>query len=376
MRKSLLASAVLAAIAVPALADSVTLYGQANAAFISAKKDAGAGGLRTNRVDAGGDLNTPSRFGLKGEEDLGGGLKAFFQVEQAVALDDGGADGNTSNRFADREGWVGLSGDFGKFGLGRGKTPYTNLADTFDSSVDGFNNLAIYNVDNIFKTDTSVAAPGSTTATDPSASSITRTSGVITKRFNNSIRYDSPNIEGFRIAADYGLGENKTSSTNATNYFSVGANYTAGALFIGAAYNDETNLPGALGAAGSSNNKHDAWLLAGTYSLDTLKFGLGYQAAKQDLGTNEYKRDAFVASVSYGLGQTTLKAGAIFFGKQKLNGADVTDSEFTRYSVGAKYAFSKMTSAFAEYSGDSVKSSYKAKQAEVDGLSLGLMHAF
>ncbi|MBV8658363.1 MAG: porin [Burkholderiales bacterium] len=351
MRKSLLASAVLAAIAVPALADSVTVYGQANAALEFASKDAGgaAGKVTTTRVDAGSNLNTPSRIGFKGEEDLGGGLKAWFQIEQAVALDDAGADGNTNSNFASREGWVGLSGDFGKFGLGRGKSPYTNLADTFDGLVDAAGNLESYNVDSVVK----------------------GTNGVITKRFNNAVRYDTNSIEGFKGAIMYGTGENKTSTTPNTNYFSIGANYTAGALFVGAAYNDETNLGGVSGV------KHDAWLLAGTYSIDTLKFGLGYQTAKQTINfavpaaylgaattINTVKRDAFLTSVSYGMGPTTLKAGAVFFQKAKLEtstlgNGDVANSDFVRWTLGADYAFSKATYALFEISGDSIKGAFK-----------------
>lgn len=70
-----------------------------------------------------------NRIGLKGSEDLGGGLKAIYQVELGVDLsndnrDDNIANGNRSSAFSMRNSFVGLAGNFGTFLIGRHDTPY------------------------------------------------------------------------------------------------------------------------------------------------------------------------------------------------------------------------------------------------------------
>ncbi|MFP3615972.1 porin, partial [Paraburkholderia sp. SIMBA_050] len=72
-----------------------------------------------------------SRWGLKGAEDLGGGLKAVFNLESGVNLQNGAfAD---SGRLFNRAAYVGLQSPYGTVTLGRQKTPlFDLLADTYD----------------------------------------------------------------------------------------------------------------------------------------------------------------------------------------------------------------------------------------------------
>lgn len=112
MKKSLVALAVLAASGAAMAQSNVTLYGIADVWFGSSKFEVtGEDSARQTKVDSGG-VDT-SRWGMKGSEDLGGGLKANFQLESAVNMDDG-----TSTGF-DRQAWVGLSGGFGAVQLGK-----------------------------------------------------------------------------------------------------------------------------------------------------------------------------------------------------------------------------------------------------------------
>ena len=143
MKKSPLAFAVLATLATTGAfaQSSVTLYGRAeagvdlgfrvtvnnsNTTFI-----AGPGGSTTN-TNLGGSVDKPgfrisdgenqgqasSLFGLRGTEDLGGGLKASFLLESGLNLDKGSV-GNGGGNFFSRAAWVGLSGGFGEVRLGR-----------------------------------------------------------------------------------------------------------------------------------------------------------------------------------------------------------------------------------------------------------------
>ncbi|QNM95189.1 porin [Chitinimonas koreensis] len=155
---------------------NVTLYGQVN--VVGAYVDDGT--TKTIKVD---NAYTSSRLGFRGEEDLGDGLKAYFQIEQGIRPDDG-----TSGNFASREGWVGLQGSFGKLGLGRGKTPYTNMADWFDGYSDSGKGLPIYD------------------------NKLVGATAVLDSRFNNTVRYDSPSMSGFGASVAYSAGENKDDS--------------------------------------------------------------------------------------------------------------------------------------------------------------------
>lgn len=112
-RLSLTAAALLgAAAAVPVAAQSsVSLYGVVDVSLESVK------GTDTLTRITSSNLNT-SRLGFKGIEDLGGGLKAKFVLETAIAADTG-ANGGGSARFWDRSAWVGLASDFGELRLGR-----------------------------------------------------------------------------------------------------------------------------------------------------------------------------------------------------------------------------------------------------------------
>ena len=109
MKKSLVALAALAVVGVASAQSSVTMYGVADVAV-----------MKSTGVKVGGRANSAynngnSRLGVRGNEDLGSGLKAFFNFEQAVDLGNGATDANTFQRAA----YVGLGGNFGEVYAGR-----------------------------------------------------------------------------------------------------------------------------------------------------------------------------------------------------------------------------------------------------------------
>jgi len=124
MKKSLVALAVLAGFAGAAAAQSsVTLFGVIDVAARYTK----ANGVDTKQLS--NDGSSSSRIGVRGVEDLGGGLKAGFWLEGALSADTGTAD---STRFWGRRASVSLMGDFGEVRLGRGKTSTRLVVDDFD----------------------------------------------------------------------------------------------------------------------------------------------------------------------------------------------------------------------------------------------------
>ena len=119
MKKNLLAIAVGAAVVMPglALADGPTVYGKVNVSLENAEFD--------NGVDSSEDaweLNSnASRLGVKGDFDLDvAGLKAIYQAEFEISVDDGDKGGET---FSQRNIFGGLKGSFGTLKAGKFDTP-------------------------------------------------------------------------------------------------------------------------------------------------------------------------------------------------------------------------------------------------------------
>jgi GBP family porin len=118
MNKTLLALAAIAASSASFAQSSVTLYGVVDASVESVKGD-----KTVTRVSS--DNLSTSRFGLKGVEDMGDGLKAKFVLESGLKADTGAAD---STRFFNRAAWVGVAGGFGEARLGRQDSAIGDIA--------------------------------------------------------------------------------------------------------------------------------------------------------------------------------------------------------------------------------------------------------
>ena len=129
MKKTLVALAVLGSFAgVASAATSVTLYGTVDGGyedwqFKNGLKKHGIdqpGGFLKNKLVQGGTSENNSKFGIKGQEDLGNGLAAIFTLEGRFGADDG--DIASTDRFFHRESTVGLKGSFGEVKIGRAKS--------------------------------------------------------------------------------------------------------------------------------------------------------------------------------------------------------------------------------------------------------------
>lgn len=162
-KKSLLAVAVLGTAAGFACAADVTLYGVADAGLVytNSQEKTTVGDVTTkvkeHAFDMQSGVNSASRFGLKGTEDLGNGLKVGFKLENGFNTDDGTL-GNDGRLFG-REASLTISGDFGALSMGRmggvgsGAGTYnlfTATADAFDGgNVDTFGLVTTSRYDNM-----------------------------------------------------------------------------------------------------------------------------------------------------------------------------------------------------------------------------------
>lgn len=354
MKKSLIALAALAAIAGSAQAQStVTLYGLLDAGIGRFTTNAAVGAVAaTSTVPASAtSINSQSqtkldsaalngnRWGLKGSEDLGGGLSAIFNLESGFSIDSG-ASGQGGLLFGRRAN-VGFVGGFGKVELGRNSSSYDDVSadhammgqSWFDPSNTNNGNApaAVTSLITAFSTGTAQQQVGNAA---PFLNRTTTWVGFNT-RFNNSVKYTSPNISGFTGSVMYALGEDATNSVGSSKTLSANAKYVQGPLLVSLGYQSEAGARTATTEPVLVNT-----LLNVAYDLGAAKVGFGANRARyagmisEVAGQNEYN-----LSVAVPMGATTLSAGYAVS-----NGDDLGKS--SGFGVQALYALSKRTTLY------------------------------
>lgn len=246
-QKKLLVVAVTGALGVGATgvafaqaAGNVQIYGRLYPEFTVAKTSgatpAGASSSTLGRTPTGLDLKSRnsvdasnSRLGFRGTENLGGGLSALWQIETAVAIDQG------TGTLASRDSFVGLKGGFGTVKLGNMETVYKSLGDPL--GILGISSGNFVSMSNII----SSRMPFGTSS-----------AGSFHLRRQNSVYYTSPQFGGFQLHAMYGPDEIRTGNLNA-DLWSVGIEYKRGALEASLAHEIHNDLFGGSNGVGSSS---------------------------------------------------------------------------------------------------------------------------
>ena len=338
MKKSLIALAVLAASGAAMAQSSVTLYGRLDASIgRTTTESTGSAKVDQTVIDQ-SNLNT-TFWGLKGTEDLGGGLAANFKLESGFALDTGV--GNTG--IFERTATVGLAGGFGAVNLGRQYTAYDSLRGATNNVWDS--NLA-----------TTGAVWKATGMTD------------YTNRISNSVRYDSPVFSGFSGAVAYGFGENDALAPNvgdATDNVSVHVKYAAGPLLVGYAHQEE-KLTQAVLTTAQVTNKFD--LVGASYDFGVAKLTGSYNQAKN--GTTKDKE--YQVGVSAPFGAFAVAAG---YSKAESELAGRADLEGEGYTLVGTYDLSKRTTLYVGYKNTDVDTSATAT-TEASTFAAGVRHTF
>jgi predicted porin len=229
MKKSLIAGAALTALAGVAHAQSsVTLYGLIDAGLTytnSQISGTGPGGHSNWQMTSSGIQY--SRWGLRGAEDLGGGLKAIFNLESGFNLNNGQM--ASSNRIFNRLAYVGLSShDFGTLTLGRqtdGMVDFVAPLALTGTEYGGIHFAHPFDVDNLNDS----------------------------FQINNSVKYLSPEYAGFKLGALYGFSNQANGFANNRAY-SFGLSYIWGPLNFGAGYlhlNNSAATPAQINTGGA-----------------------------------------------------------------------------------------------------------------------------
>lgn len=238
------AVAVLAiAAAAPVYAqDSVTLYGVADIGLLYTSKTANKvgqnGGAQVSLAE--GPLSA-SRVGLRGVEDLGGGLRTVFTLESGIDLANGGF-ANSNGNFFGRQVWVELDGGFGAIRAGLQYSPFVlALIATDARNISYFGSGAINYVNNVLAT------------------------GLFNQ---NAISYTSPVLGGFQGSAMFGLG-GKAGDFQSGRQYSVSFSYHAGGLMANAAYYNG-NAGGATTTPIPSNVSFEGRTIGAAYTYGSL----------------------------------------------------------------------------------------------------------
>jgi general bacterial porin, GBP family len=261
MRKGICGATVMLAAGGAAAQSSVTLYGVADT-FLQYQ---GNGSQHTFSERSGG--NTGSMFGLKGSEDLGGGLKAVFDIETGFNINNGSLFADTSTLFY-RQSWVGLTDDrFGTLTFGRHYQP------TF---------WAVYPTDPFRGNEVLSPLSAAVLAVDRN----TLATQYVTGRTSNSVLYKSPNLAGFQLYALYAFSATVTQPVPETSgsTLDLAATYSGYGAYAAIAYQYQhpgtatiRALPTTLGLLGT---EHYTGALGYRIGIVNLQFNYAYNKPK------------------------------------------------------------------------------------------------
>lgn len=313
-KKSAVAAAVL--LASVAAQAQVSVYGNVDA-FFGRFEEATANADATTKVESG--VLTGSFIGFKGQEDLGGGLKAFFVLESEIGLDKG-TGGSGDAGFWGRTSELGLAGDFGTIKLGNSRSL-------------GFLANAAYNpfpVTGLMNTSERLNGFGN---------------------YTDAITYMSPNLSGFTAAVQAGLHESQADGSK--NKIGLALNYNAGPLAVGFNYADE------------NNGNTDRWQLGASYDFAVVKGFVQFGQNDTEGAADKNKFFQVGASIPVTAQGTVLAS----YGQSKTG-----DNRESLLSLVYDHALSKRTSAYVGLQNERVKVAGDSESGNSFGV--GIKHAF
>jgi len=400
-KKSLAAVALLGAFAGSAFAADVTLYGVVDEGFLYTHKDADKTDVdAVDKLELKSGIQAGSRWGLKGTEDLGNGLKVGFILESGFNADDGTQ--SVSGTMFNREASLSVMGPFGQLSLGK-----------IGAITQGTSSWGKVGAVSAFGTSYGAANVGN--ATNVFAATV----GVM----DNTIAYQTPKFAGFTVYAQYSMGSSKAASQDAEGkwtqtmvenesstdrYYALGATYANGPVNLYFAV-DSVNYASYFDKSGTdtavenvTKDVDDSLTVAfgGSYDFSVVKVFAGAQYFDEVLvskvsGLSNVGLDFLKSKMEgYALQASTsapLAGGTGYFGVGYVDASEADsvaasagfDIKYYVASVGYKYDLSKRTNVYGVLSyakGDqdvttATATVYDRKPSMV-GFGVGLRHNF
>jgi predicted porin len=316
---------------------SVTLYGVVDVAVERVK-----GATSVVRLSSGQQQG--SRWGLRGVEDLGGGLRANFVLESGFNADVGTS--GQGGRLFGRQAYLGLGGAWGTVRLGRQYTPMDDIA--------GIVGTKTYDVLSVVP----IIGNGDY------------------NRSNNAITYLSPSLANTVFQLQYSLGDERASTNTSADFekqVSAHALYARGPITAGLGLIQAADVDGTL----AGKQGRDAMLLAGAYDFGSVKVSAYYDS--EDRAAKKLK--VYGAAAAFKFGETTLSVGAAQ--AKDVNGSAAAASDDAKiYTLQASHNLSKRTAIYghltAVSNGAASALGFNSPVAgsSSNGVQFGLRHRF
>ncbi|MFT5588603.1 MAG: putative porin [Bradyrhizobium sp.] len=330
MKKSLLVLAIFGAFAgVASAQSSITTYGIVDMGIT--REMGGAAGSVTKLANG---VQSGTRLGFKGTEDLGSGLKAMFQLETGIAADTGGF--SQGGLAFGRQAWVGLNGGFGTVSMGRQYNPLFTALDEVDPFGTGL------------------------------AGSSTNLFIIGATRVNNSLKFVAPEMGGITAEAIYGFGE-KPSNNAAARTIGGSLGYSNGPIISKLVYERVAN--------DTNTNTTKFTQATFSYNFDVATLAVGYGKTKDDALVNA---DSALVGVTVPFGASSVMASYIL-----RNDKTAANKDAKQYALGYTYALSKRTNLYTAYSriSNDNGAKYVVSDATSDGsgdkaFNVGIRHKF
>jgi len=311
-KKALIAAVGAALVAGPIAAQAAaTVYGHAHWSFDMLSAD------RTGDVNDSSNqvVSNSSRFGIRGSEDLGGGLKAEAQYELLF----NGNDTTSGIVQTNRDNYIGLAGGFGAFRIG-----------VIDSTTKDAGGVA-----DLFYRE----------QLGESRAIINSNSNAMDNRVQNGLHYFSPSLGGWVIKAQYGydteetIGSASSASTEVTR-MSIGVKGKIAMVALGVGY---TSV--ARGADTGNNNTTNGLRVGAKATFGPIDVAALYQTVTDIGGVDSNDQDAYGAGVGFKFGNNYIKAQ--YYATNDLG--NISNSAGNQISVGYDYIFSKTTLVYVTY---------------------------
>lgn len=302
---------------------SVQIYGRLNIAVENFRNSSDAKGQSTVTTR---ESNYRSVMGFRGSEDLGGGLKAIWQIEGTLSLDTG------VGSIAARDTRVGLDGKFGTLFAGNWTTPYnssTASLDPFYPTTAGY---------------MSIMGNGSASSAD----NVSDTSSF-DRRQQNSLHYWTPNWNGFSVRVAQGLSEERPIGGAKPSLTSAAAIYEQGPFYATVAHERHHEYQGP-----GRNDRGSK--IAAAYHFGQTRVAAAAEKLTYETATGTLDRKSYYLSATHQIGAHGLRLGIAKAGDGEGNATQKIgfikkgpDTGATHYTLGYDYSLSKRTSVFAYY---------------------------